>query len=185
VVSIRRHGPLGDAAGEITTRDQRKVVWLAHPVAPTDDEIGRELASLLESPLAAELRSEALRDEGRRRAVSANLHSALVWLDWLVEHTPWAICAPWIPYVEVHGDDGGSMRQRGLVDNCAIAERCDAIALCGVRISSGMDDERGAVMRGRGGVLDLTPLGRRPPSGPWHDVLAGELERALAVAKAR
>jgi hypothetical protein len=180
-VSIRGHESQGDAAREITTRDQRKVVWLAHPVAPTEEEIERELAWLIGSPLAAELTAEALRDGARRRAVSANVHSALVWLDWLVEHTPWAICAPWIPYVEMHGDDGGAMRERGLADNCAIAERCDAIAIC-VRVTSGVDRERGAVVRGGGGVLDLTPLGPRPPSGPWRDVLAAELKRALAIA---
>ena len=71
--------------------------------------------------------------------VNANIARARRWLRWLVENTDWAIVASWMPYVETL--DEGDWRARGLADDCAVLERCDAIFLCGGRRSAGMEIE--------------------------------------------
>ena len=29
-----------------------------------------------------------------------NIRNALAWLQWLVDHTAFAVCVPWLPYVQ-------------------------------------------------------------------------------------
>jgi hypothetical protein len=136
------------------------VVYLAHPVAPTDGQIE-----------SARLRLEAAVDDyfaadhadAVEMAVSFNLTNARIWLRWLVEHTDWAISMPWMPYVETLSDATSSHRHRGLRDDCLMAARCDAIILCGGRISSGMAMERDAVQKAGKAVVSLIDLGALPP----------------------
>lgn len=114
----------------------RPVVYLAHPVGAATTE-----------------------------AVRANLAAAKRWLWALRCATDWSICAPWIPAVEAVLDAGvpeAVERTRGLADDLAVVERCDAIVLCGGRVSSGMAMERDhAASRGLR-VVDLTALGEEP-----------------------
>lgn len=122
--------------------DRKRVVYLAHPVgAPTVE------------------------------GIRANLARAKRWLWALRNATEWSICAPWIPSVEAVIDMGGDEaveRVRGLADDVAVVERCDALVGCGGRWSSGMTEERGAAAK----VIDLTDLGDEPPA---VEVLAAEL----------
>lgn len=128
------------------------VVYLAHPVAPS-------LANL-----EALWQWDNVTDERRSEmAVERNLASARVWLRWLVEHTDWAVSMPWMPYVETLNDATSSHRHRGLRDDCLMAARCDAIILCGGRVSSGMAMERDAVQKAGKAVVSLIDLGALPP----------------------
>jgi hypothetical protein len=128
------------------------VVYLAHPVAPS------------QANLDALWQWDNVTDERRSEmAVERNLVSARIWLRWLVEHTDWAISMPWMPYVETLNDATGSHRMRGLRDDCLMATRCDAIILCGGRISSGMAMERDAVQKAGKAVVSLIDLGTLPP----------------------
>jgi len=145
------------------------VVYLAHPVAPTAEQ-------------AAEIRllvADATDEEVTTTLVARNLGSARSWLRWLVEHTDWAVCAPWMPYVEVLPDDG-QIRERGLRDDCAMAARCDAIVLCGGRVSSGMQRELDAVVAAGGAVIDLTAVGAHPPDSPRAGLITASMRSALS-----
>jgi hypothetical protein len=117
---------------------QRAVVYLAHPVgAPTAD------------------------------GVRANLARAKRWLWALRQASQWSICAPWIPAVEAVLDSGApehEHRERGLADDLAVVERCDAIVLCGGRVSHGMALERDHAVATGAVFLDLTGYGEEPPS---------------------
>lgn len=93
------------------------VVYLAHPVAPIEG-----------GPTVAQ-----------------NVENALVWLRAIVLAVPdFAVCAPWIPYVQALTDSGlptCPIRARGMADDLAVLERCDAILLVGGRLSLGMGIE--------------------------------------------
>lgn len=129
------------------------VLYLAHPVAATPEQIERKRFET--DPSYHHRLTESCIDD--------NLESALAWLGWLVKHTDWAISMPWWPYVKALGEDGADLRERGLRDDCAMAERCDGIILVGGRISSGMQRELDAVRAAGGRVIDLTYLGPTPP----------------------
>ena len=132
--------------------DRRRVVYLAHPVgAATVD------------------------------GVRANLAAAKRWLWELRKATDWSICAPWISGVEVALDAGvaeGEERKRGIPDNLAVVERCDAIVLVGGRVSIGMALERDHASACGLRVIDLTDLGAVCPA----DDLTGNLAARLALA---
>lgn len=108
------------------------VVYLAHPMsAPTADDI------------------------------VANLERARRWLRWFVLNTDFAVCAPWIPYVETL--DETEHRARGIRDDLAMVARCDAIVLVGGRVSNGMREERDWAHRHELDICSLTELGDEPP----------------------
>ena len=160
----------------------RPVFYVAHPVA---------------YPCKCRMRrGDTLPHETLEAEALCNLARAKRWLRWLLERTDVALCAPWMPYVEIL-PDGGEWRERGLLDDCAMAARCDGIILCGGRISSGMERNWDAVRdgllkrrhadtlallhsRGLGGVsanppspmvsswlVDITKLGPEPPIGEF------------------
>jgi len=113
--------------------------------------------------------------------VRANLAAAKRWLWALRCATDWSICAPWIPAVEAVLDSGAAEhaeRERGLVDDLAVVERCDAIVLVGGRVSSGMALERDHASACGLLVIDLTDLGAVYPA----DDLTGNLAARLALA---
>lgn len=137
----------------------RRVLYMAHPLSPLQGEILAEPSDFPES-MRVEL------------ALTGNLHRALRWLAWLRATFPRVtFMAPWIATVQsLHGDDSSAVREAGLVDDCAVVERCDGIVLCGGRISSGMQIE---LAHGTGHswdrpdgfrVYDLVAIGREPPS---------------------
>jgi hypothetical protein len=141
----------------------RRVLYVAHPLAPTNAEI----AATPWAPLI-ELRA--------RVALKANIDRALRWLAWLRKGFPeTTFIAPWIATIQSLGGDGTpEEREAGLVDDCAVVERCDGIVLCGSRISSGMRREvdHGSTWRvfdgddgepARFERYDLTHLGPAPP----------------------
>jgi hypothetical protein len=143
-----------------------RVVYLAHPVAPTEEQIIAMMAWRYSDMPDSIAREKAIRD-----IVRENLVRARCWLRFLVDNTDWAICAAWMPYVEALNDATSSHRARGLRDDCAMAARCDAIILCGGRISSGMAQERDAVIAAGGLVLDLGKMGPLPPATDQRELL--------------
>ena len=66
-----------------------------------------------------------------------------------------------MPYVETLDEE--KWRARGLTDDLAVGERCDAIGLVGGRVSSGMALERDHAAKARLIVVDLTGQGEEPP----------------------
>jgi hypothetical protein len=97
--------------------------------------------------------------------VTANLARALRWLAWLTRTEPnTTFIAPWIAAIMSGEDDSDPVvRARGLAHDVIVVKRCDAIVLCGGRVSQGMAMERDAMMAIRGRVIDMTHLGEEPP----------------------
>jgi hypothetical protein len=100
-----------------------------------------------------------------------NLGNARAWIRWLVDATPWAISAPWIPYVETLDEE--TYRPRGLADQRTIIARHDLVIACGGRYSSGMLGDAQTAHEHKIPTLDLTALGVRPPAVP--------VDRATAI----
>jgi hypothetical protein len=115
----------------------RQVLYVAHPLAPTAEDIAAIKALHGQS---ADSETSELRC---RQALELNLQRALRWLAWLRKSFPeTTFIAPWIATItSLDGDDSPELREAGLVDDCAVVERCDGIVLCGGRISSGMRRE--------------------------------------------
>ena len=113
-----------------TWREQmdRDVLYVAHPVAPTESQ-------MKELPL-----SESSLREAQRQAAHHNLARGQCWLQWLRRSFPeTTFIAPWISTILSGGDETDpKQREAGLIDDCAVVERCDGIVLCGGRISTGM-----------------------------------------------
>lgn len=124
----------------------RLVIYVAHPLAPTPEQVA----------------AEADHPEPATSALMRNLNRAMRWLSWLRRAFPeTTFVAPWIAAV-LSGDDDSDPRQReaGLVDADVVIPRLDGVVLCGGRVSSGMARERGKARR----AWDLTALGDQPPA---------------------
>lgn len=135
------------------------------------------LVCYLAHPIGAGDSPEAL--EGRQD----NIANALAWLQWLVDHTPWAIAAPWLPYVQRL--DESTYRPRGLRDNIVMLERCDLIVLCGGTISPGMQAEKEFARDNGLPCVDLTSFGRRPTSVQSENAAAVLTMRVQNAVKAK
>lgn len=99
--------------------------------------------------------------------VEKNAERAQRWLRALMSAYPGvAFCCPWLPFIFIGSDADHPYRERCLLDDVVIAARCDAIVLVGGTVSPGMKLEREATRSTGGTVLDMTDLGREPPS-PW------------------
>lgn len=92
--------------------------------------------------------------------IETNLTNARAWLHWFVDNTPWAVSAPWMPYVETLAES--AYRDRGLADDLAMLERHDLIVLVGGRVSAGMAIERAHAIEHGIDVLDLTMFASPP-----------------------
>lgn len=138
----------------------RQVLYVAHPLAPTPEEIA----------------DYDMFPDCHAQALNKNIRLALRWLAWLRASFPQdTFIAPWIATaLSLHDDDGPELREAGLRDDCAVIERCDGITLTGSRLSSGMGRERDhGADRAHGNwcqepahgwsVFDLTVLGLREP----------------------
>lgn len=90
---------------------------------------------------------------------------ALRWLRWVAAQAPGAaIIAPWLAHICSGADDADpEQRARHLEHDMRVVRRCDAIVLCGGRISSGMQLEMTEALGVGVVVLDLTHLGAEPP----------------------
>lgn len=166
----------------------RQLLYVAHPVAPTADELTGAFRwnSGIRHPASAE--------EITPFVVKKNIDRAMQWLSWLRRSFPeTTFIAPWIASIMAGEDD--SDPKAGLVDCCAVVERCDGIVLVGDRISSGMRREMehkwGTTAEGgpfESAVYDLTwwcgsegtPLTCGeigPPFGEWY--LRNDMGRGL------
>lgn len=146
----------------------RQVLYVAAPLRPTEEEIAGIPIYNIErgrGEYELDVAIPVTRPEAEARALRANLDRAMRWLAWLRKSFPeTTFVAPWIATVMSLGnDDSQKLREAGLIDDCAVVERCDGIVLCGGRISSGMrrEMEHGAkAARGPGrevfAVYDMT-----------------------------
>lgn len=155
----------------------RQVLYVAAPLRPTEEEIAAVVASLA---VAGQTSVDHVLTAMRR-----NVDRALRWLAWLRKSFPeTTFIAPWIAAIMSGEDDSDpKAREAGLVDDCAVVERCDGIVLCGGRISEGMrrEMEHGMSWRvfdgddgepARFEVYDLVtrcpfPEGPSTPARPW------------------
>jgi len=149
---LQRLSPHDAGAEDMITG--RLVVYVAHPLAPTDEQVA----------------AECDHPEPKMSALMRNLNGALRWLSWLRRSFPeTTFIAPWIAAIYAGEDDADPRaREAGLVDADAVVPLCTGVALCGGRISSGMGREDANARRS----WDLTPLGAEPPAGvtpgqPW------------------
>lgn len=135
-----------DIVSRLSAVSKRRQIWyVAHPLAPTADQIAANL----------------MFPDPRGKATDANVRNAMRWLSWLRRTYPSiTFIAPWIAAVlSGENDADPAQREAGLVDADAVIARCDGVVLCGGRVSSGMARERdGAIY-----VVDLTSLGEEPP----------------------
>ena len=124
----------------------RLVLYVAHPVAPTEEEIAaiRKSDDFIGGQAHGDAAQRAYDAAVVRSALQANLTAAMKWLSWLSRSFPeTTFIAPWIADIQSGADDSDpAQRERGLVDCCAVVERCDGIVLVGPRISTGMARER-------------------------------------------
>lgn len=96
--------------------------------------------------------------------VAANLARARRWVRWILDtYTHIAPVANWITYCEVLDDDCAEHRNRSLLHDCALVERCDWLWLVGGRITDGMRAEAMAARMAGVEVWDRTDLGEEPP----------------------
>ena len=136
----------------------RQVLYVAHCLAPREEDIHSHPA-WREHPAP----EDCTREEISLSVLHANIQRALRWLSWLRRSFPeTTFIAPWIAAVLSGEDDRDpAQREAGLVDDCAVVERCDGIVLCGPRISSGMQREMEHGQEhhtgGRFTVFNLTP----------------------------
>lgn len=139
---------------EIPTGARRRVLYFAAPLRPTDDEIALEVGGGHPTPCAA--------------ATSVNLSKAQRTFTRLRRAFPeTTFIAPWIASVMAGEDDSDpAQREAGLVDACAVVERCDGIVLWGSRLSDGMrrEMEHGVRSRDLFEVYNLV-------DGPWQGAL--------------
>lgn len=114
-----------------TAPKREEVVYMAHPVG-TDPEVRK-----------------------------ANIQRALRWLRYLVSTYPYAVCAPWLPYVMAL--DESSHRERGINDDLSVLKLCDRMVLVGGTLSPGMEREQNFFISLGKPVDSLLYLGDEPP----------------------
>lgn len=125
----------------------RRVLYMAHPVAPTAGELAEAPVFSVSVGTGEYEPDMQLMNTDRvcvGWAVRRNLDRAQRWLSWLRRSFPeTTFIAPWISSILAGVDEHDpNQREQGLIDDCAVVERCDGIVLCGPRISSGMARER-------------------------------------------
>lgn len=157
----------------------RRVLYVAHPVAPSEGEILDRLPG--DSAIVGVSAWTKIYPEDVKRTTAAaaleNVKRAGRWLQWLRrEFRETTFIAPWMTSILTGDDDSDpAQREAGIVDCCATVERCDGIVLIGPRISSGMRreteagltngyDDSGVEPEQTFEVHDLTCYGWKDPS---------------------
>jgi hypothetical protein len=165
----------------------RQVLYLAHPVAPTDEEVQAVIAELAGVRGRRVIPERADDPEtlawARAEATRANVQRAMRWLSWLRRSfREVTFIAPWIAAILAGEDDADPVqREAGMVDCETVVPRCDGVVLCGGRIGTGGARERGRARR----AWDLTGLGPEPeaitgtPAKPFEEWF-GEEESSRA-----
>lgn len=118
----------------------RQVLYVAAPLAPSEEEIEQVRLRIGKWNPGVGFAGPG---SCAKAATLENAKRAMRWLSWLRRSFPeTTFIAPWIASVLGGEDDTDpAQREAGLVDACAVVERCDGIVLCGPRISSGMRRE--------------------------------------------
>jgi hypothetical protein len=138
------------------------VLYVAAPLRPTEEEIAAQSEYSVErsrGEYERDMLTTRSRAERAQLATHANLERAMRWLSWLRRSFPEVtFIAPWIAAVLAGAADADeAQRESGLVDDCAVVERCDGIVLVGARVSGGMRREMEHGMRRDGfKMYDLT-----------------------------
>lgn len=147
----------------------RRLIFVAHPIRPTQDEINAvRFSDDMPGGAAHGLRAADVYESAVARiAVESNVRRAMRWLVWLRRKFPGdTFIAPYVASILSGEDDADpAQREAGIVDTCATIERCDGIALVGGRLSLGMERE---VIHGVGhrigfAVFDFRAFGSAPP----------------------
>jgi len=98
-----------------------------------------------------------------RVGIEQNLANAAKWCAWIARQGHAHVCT-WITLAGVW-DETPENRERGLLIDCALVERCDEVWLVGGRVSTGMAIEADHARMHDKRIVDLTHLGALPPSG--------------------
>ncbi len=134
------------------------VIYVAHPVAPRPGEIVARCTSCKTEQ--AYIPSDAVdlnelchcnapvrsRDDPGE-IVEFNLRRAMRWWQWFhlgIREAVWLM--PWYVNVFANGEGDPHLIALGLRDDCAVVARCNALMLCGSRVSSGMAKEATAAV---------------------------------------
>jgi hypothetical protein len=98
--------------------------------------------------------------------IPANAARAKRWLRWLSSqrYPEDAVIAPWLLEVELAGYVEHD-REAALQRDQLVVSRCDAIVLCGGRLSIGMAREAAAAADAGVEITSLLHLGAEPPEG--------------------
>jgi hypothetical protein len=86
-------------------------------------------------------------------------------MQWIEQGNNVSVCADWIIKLEGWEDDGPEDRERNILRNLAVIERCEEIWLVGSRISEGMRLELEHARKHGLAVVDLTGEGSDWPPG--------------------
>jgi len=118
-----------------------------------------------------------------REGIEQNRKNAAKWAAWLVLQGFTVECS-WITLTGAL-EETPENRERGLRADCELVSRCDVMALCGPRISSGMLREAHAAKV----IVDFTYLCSEapPPNLSWQHgdpFLLADIERRLNTARA-
>ena len=162
--------------GAIKRAAEPPLIYVAHPVAP---QRGETLATCSECKAqrtyriheGVDLRLLCAHDapvrhtEEERAIVAFNVARARRWWAWLQQLHGASWIMPWVVNVEHNGDerDTGAI-ERGLRDDCNVVRRCDALMLCGPRISSGMAREADAAHEAKIPVFQVRGFACEPPT---------------------
>lgn len=130
-------------------RKQTPLIYVAHPVAPAPGDVIAECMKchakwLFAASGALDLRMLCEHDQPVSHTslpaeiVAYNLDRAMRWWRWLsqLEGAVWAM--PWYVNVKANGEGDPRLVKLGLRDDVEIVKRCDALVLCGPRVSNGM-----------------------------------------------
>lgn len=102
-----------------------------------------------------------------------NIYNSGKWFHWLMEGTGWAVNAPWYAYVTFLPRE---LRPMAFVSQLRILRTCNIAAFTGIW-SPHMNMEKTVCERHNIPMLDLTDLGRFPPTMEKHEIRALVKER--------